>query len=73
MKKTTIKDVAEVIEQFLLGDPNAQMLFTTYSFNKKGDVIRDTTFVHAGKDTIKIALEGTMEQLEKETDEFINW
>ena len=54
--------VVEFVGSFVVMDPE-----------KEFEVIADTIFSYGVKDSLKIALEGILEDIDKEEDDFVNW
>ena len=48
-------------------------LFVVIDPEKEFDVIADRVFSYGMKDSLKIALEGILEDIDKEEDDFVNW
>ena len=80
MRKTTLKDVRNVISKWMKDNDDVSFIGSFVSFDIKkieadaDDVIKDDMTIGFGdKETVEIMLEELQKGVKKEKDEFINW
>lgn len=72
MKKTTLKDVLNIIDKWQK-DNDVIFYGGFIEFNKKGDVKADRMCAFGEKKALKIALQEFNKMFKENKNEFINW
>jgi len=73
-KKVTLKDIANIISKWAEYNNNVVVFHGAFiAFDKENNVKDDIMFAYGRKEVVKISIDGMLEEVDKDKNDFINW